>query len=112
MQHGQQVFVGGAGGGAAVFALKLLGLLSRASLSPHIDPILVASPSHESYSDCECPALPTEVRSIGISVDREVALAFLLGVCFWPAVEFLAFLRQQWIAYFSLTARRVLRNGS
>ena len=111
MQHSQQVFVGGAGGGVAVFALKLLGLLSRATLSPHVDPVLVVPQSHEVYSECECPGLPSEVRSISISVDREIALAFLFGVCFWPAVELLAFLRQQWIGYFSVTSRRVLRNN-
>ena len=113
MQHSQQVFVGGAGGGVAVFALKLLGLLSRASFSPHVDPLLVVPQvpqAHEVYSECECPGLPSEVRSISISVDREIALAFLFGICFWPVVELLAFWRQQWIGYFSATSRRVLRN--
>ena len=108
----QQVFVGGAGGGVAVFALKLLGLLSRATLSPHVDPVLVLPQSHEVYPECECPGLASDTRSINVSIDRDIALAFLFGVCFWPLVELLAFLRQQWIGYFSATSRRVLRNNS
>ena len=95
MERGQMLAAGSAGGGIGAFTLRLLEYISNS-----IYDTSCAVPPHATIAPVDVPVSIVSLESANsgfhIFLDYRILIAFALGICFWPVVEFISVARRLW----------------